>query len=126
MKSVLYTPNAPAPIGPYSQGIKAQGTLLFLSGQIALTPDGTIAEGDVQDQTRQVITNISTLLTEANCTADNVVKTTVFLKNMGDFAAMNTVYERYFGESKPARSTVEVSRLPKDVLVEIEVIAVCD
>lgn len=126
MKSVLYSSNAPAPIGPYSQGIKAQGTLLFLSGQIALTPDGTIAEGDVQDQTRQVITNISTLLTEANCTADNVVKTTVFLKNISDFAAMNTVYERYFGESKPARSTVEVSRLPKDVLVEIEVIAVCD
>jgi 2-iminobutanoate/2-iminopropanoate deaminase len=126
MKTTIYTPNAPAPIGPYSQGIKAQGTFLFLSGQIALLPDGTIAEGDVQAQTRQVITNISALLTEAGCTATNVVKTTVFLKNMGDFAAMNTVYDGFFGASKPARSTVEVSRLPKDVLVEIEVIAVCD
>lgn len=125
MKSILYTPSAPAPIGPYSQGIKATGSLLFLSGQIALLPDGTLLSGDVQAQTRQVITNISALLTEAGCTADNVVKTTVFLKDMNDFAAMNAVYAEYFGESKPARSTVEVSRLPKDVIVEIEVIAVC-
>ncbi|MBI3257909.1 MAG: metallophosphoesterase [Ignavibacteriae bacterium] len=126
MKTTIYTPNAPAPIGPYSQGIKAQGSLLFLSGQIALLQDGTIALGDVKDQTRQVIANISTLLNEAGCTVQNVVKTTVFLKNMNDFAAMNSVYSDFFGESKPARSTVEVSRLPKDVLVEIEVIAVCD
>ena len=126
MKTTIYTPDAPAPIGPYSQGIKAQGSLLFLSGQIALLQDGTIALGDVKDQTRQVIANISTLLKEAGCTVDNVVKTTVFLKNMSDFAAMNLVYSEFFGESKPARSTVEVSRLPKDVLVEIEVIAVCD
>ncbi len=125
MKSILYTPSAPAPIGPYSQGIKATGSLLFLSGQIALLPDGSLLSGDVQAQTRQVITNISALLTEAGCTADNVVKTTVFLKDMNDFAAMNAVYAEYFGESKPARSTVEVSRLPKDVIVEIEVIAVC-
>ena len=125
MKSTLYTPSAPAPIGPYSQGIKATGSLLFLSGQIALLPDGTLLSGDVQTQTRQVITNISALLTEAGCTADNVVKTTVFLKDMNDFAAMNAVYAEYFGESKPTRSTVEVSRLPKDVIVEIEVIAVC-
>lgn len=125
MKSILYTPSAPAPIGPYSQGIKATGSLLFLSGQIAFLPDGTLLSGDVQAQTRQVITNISALLTEAGCTADNVVKTTVFLKDMNDFAAMNAVYAEYFGESKPARSTVEVSRLPKDVIVEIEVIAVC-
>lgn len=125
MKSTLYTPSAPAPIGPYSQGIKATGSLLFLSGQIALLPDGTLLSGDVQAQTRQVITNISALLTEAGCTANNVVKTTVFLKDMNDFAAMNAVYAEYFGESKPARSTVEVSRLPKDVIVEIEVIAVC-
>ncbi len=125
MKSTLYTPSAPAPIGPYSQGIKATGSLLFLSGQIALLPDGTLLSGDVQAQTRQVITNISALLTEAGCTAENVVKTTVFLKDMNDFAAMNAVYAEYFGESKPARSTVEVSRLPKDVIVEIEVIAVC-
>ncbi len=125
MKSTLYTPSAPAPIGPYSQGIKATGSLLFLSGQIALLPDGSLLSGDVQAQTRQVITNISALLTEAGCTADNVVKTTVFLKDMNDFAAMNAVYAEYFGESKPARSTVEVSRLPKDVIVEIEVIAVC-
>lgn len=125
MKSILYTPSAPAPIGPYSQGIKATGSLLFLSGQIALLPDGSLLSGDVQAQTRQVITNISSLLTEAGCTADNVVKTTVFLKDMNDFAAMNAVYAEYFGESKPARSTVEVSRLPKDVIVEIEVIAVC-
>ena len=125
MKSTLYTPSAPAPIGPYSQGIKATGSLLFLSGQIALLPDGSLLSGDVQAQTRQVITKISALLTEAGCTADNVVKTTVFLKDMNDFAAMNAVYAEYFGESKPARSTVEVSRLPKDVIVEIEVIAVC-
>jgi 2-iminobutanoate/2-iminopropanoate deaminase len=125
MKSTLYTPSAPAPIGPYSQGIKATGSLLFLSGQIALLPDGSLLSGDVQAQTRQVITNISALLTEAGCTAENVVKTTVFLKDMNDFAAMNAVYAEYFGESKPARSTVEVSRLPKDVIVEIEVIAVC-
>ena len=125
MKSTLYTPSAPAPIGPYSQGIKATGSLLFLSGQIALLPDGSLLSGDVQAQTRHVITNISALLTEAGCTADNVVKTTVFLKDMNDFAAMNAVYAEYFGESKPARSTVEVSRLPKDVIVEIEVVAVC-
>lgn len=125
MKSTLYTPSAPAPIGPYSQGIKATGSLLFLSGQIALLPDGSLLSGDVQAQTRQVITNISALLTEAGCTSDNVVKTTVFLKDMNDFAAMNAVYAEYFGDSKPARSTVEVSRLPKDVIVEIEVIAVC-
>ncbi|MBK9247255.1 MAG: RidA family protein [Ignavibacteria bacterium] len=125
MKSIIYTASAPAPIGPYSQGIKASGDLLFLSGQIALLPDGTLLDGDVQTQTRQVITNISALLTSAGCTANNVVKTTVFLKDMNDFAAMNAVYAEFFGESKPARSTVEVSRLPKDVIVEIEVIAVC-
>lgn len=125
MKSIIYTASAPAPIGPYSQGIKASGDLLFLSGQIALLPDGTLLGGDVQTQTRQVITNISALLTKAGCTANNVVKTTVFLKDMNDFAAMNAVYAEFFGESKPARSTVEVSRLPKDVIVEIEVIAVC-
>lgn len=126
MKTTIYTPKAPAPIGPYSQGIKAQGSFLFLSGQVALLQDGTIALGDVKDQTRQVIENISVLLAEAGCTVADVVKTTVFLKNMNDFAAMNIVYAEFFGESKPARSTVEVSRLPKDVLVEIEVIAVCD
>ena len=119
----VFTDKAPAPIGPYSQGILVHDTVLFLSGQIALGADGTLT-GDVAGQTRQVILNIRAVLEAAGCTLSNVVKTTVFLKDMNDFAAMNLVYEEFFGSVKPARSTVEVSRLPKDARVEIEVIAV--
>lgn len=124
-KSVLFTPDAPAPIGPYSQGIMARGALLFLSGQIALGADGTLHGETAAEQTPQVLANIGALLAAAGCRPDNVVKTTIFLKDMDDFAAVNAVYGEFFGEAKPARSTVEVARLPKNALVEIEVIALC-
>lgn len=100
--------------------------MLFLSGQIALRPDGTLLEGDVQAQTHQLISNMKAVLEAAGANISHIVKTTVFLKSMNDFAAMNEVYAEYFNESKPARSTVEVSRLPKDVLVEIEAIAIME
>lgn len=122
--TIIYTDKAPAPIGPYSQAIKASGTMVFVSGQIALKPDGSLLEGTVQEQTHQLMTNMKAVLAEAGASLLNVVKTTVFLKSMDDFAAMNEVYSVYFNESKPARSTVEVSRLPKDVSVEIEAIAI--
>ncbi|HRK59231.1 MAG TPA: RidA family protein [Candidatus Kapabacteria bacterium] len=124
--TVINTLNAPQPIGPYSQAIKTQGSLLFMSGQIALTADGTLLNGSVQEQTHQVISNMKAVLADANAQLSHIVKTTVFLKDMNDFAAMNEVYSLYFNESKPARSTVEVSRLPKDVLVEIEAIAIVE
>lgn len=124
MKKIITTQKAPQPIGPYSQAVEAQGTMLFLSGNIALTPDGTLlGQAGVPEQTRQVMENINAILTEAGYTLADVIKTTVFLKDMNYFGQMNEVYEEYFGDSKPARSTVEVSRLPKDVKVEIEVIA---
>lgn len=123
MRTVLYTPNAPEPIGPYSQGIQTQGTMLFLSGQIPLN-NGEIVPGGITEQTTQVLENIKALLDAAGYSFAHVVKTTVFLKDMNMFVSMNETYGKYFGESKPARSTVEVARLPKDVLVEIEVIAV--
>lgn len=122
--TIIYTDKAPAPIGPYSQAIKASGTMVFVSGQIALKPDGSLLEGTVQEQTHQLMKNMKAVLAEAGASLLNVVKTTVFLKSMDDFAAMNSVYAEYFNESKPARSTVEVSRLPKDVSVEIEAIAI--
>jgi 2-iminobutanoate/2-iminopropanoate deaminase len=123
MKKIIYTPNAPEPIGPYSQGVQTQGTFLFLSGQIPLQ-DSEVIAGGITEQTTLVLDNIKTLLDAAGYTFDNVVKTTVFLKDMGNFGAMNEVYTKYLGESKPARSTIEVARLPRDVQVEIEVIAV--
>jgi len=123
MKEFILTDKAPAPIGPYSQGIKV-GNLYFFSGVIPLSANGaSIIGSDIVEQTRQVIANCNGLLTSGGLSALHVVKTTVFLKNMNDFAAMNAVYAEYFGESKPARSTIEVSRLPKDVLIEIEMIA---
>ncbi len=125
-KSVIFSSDAPAPIGPYSQGVKAQGSFIFFSGQIALGNDGLMCGETAAEQTVQVLKNISILLTAARCTPENVVKTTIFLKSMNDFAAVNAVYGEFFGESKPARSTVEVSCLPKNALVEIEVIAVCE
>ncbi len=126
-KDTVYTKNAPEPIGPYSQGIYVSWDtqqMLYTSGQVAIDPKtGNFIDGGIKEQTRQVLENIKALLTEAKTDFKKVIKTTVFIKNMDDFAAMNEVYAEYFGESKPARSTVEVSRLPKDALVEIEVIA---
>ncbi|WP_414753070.1 RidA family protein [Anabaena sp. CCY 9910] len=124
---VIRTDKAPAPVGPYNQAIAASGKLLFLAGQIALDPNtGTVVgEGDVKQQTEQVFANIQAILQAAGIKFSNVVKTTVFLADMNDFAAVNVVYAKYFEENTaPARACVEVSRLPKDVLVEIECIAV--
>lgn len=120
----VFTDQAPAPIGPYSQGMLLQDTLLFLSGQIPMDAQGNVVQGDIAEQTHKVISNIQSVLAAANLSLANVVKTTVFLTDMNNFTAMNAVYSEYFGTTKPARSTVEVSRLPKDVQVEIEVIAV--
>jgi 2-iminobutanoate/2-iminopropanoate deaminase len=120
----VFTENAPPPIGPYSQGMLLQDSILFLSGQIPMDATGNVVPGDIAEQTRQVIRNIEAVLGAAGMSLAGVVKTTVFLKNMNDFAAMNAVYEEFFGATKPARSTIEVARLPKDVQVEIEVIAV--
>lgn len=123
MKTVLSTPNAPAAIGPYSQGMRA-GNLIITSGQIPVDPaTGTIPEG-IEAQTKQAMENVLAVLAEANATADNIIKTTVFLKNMDDFAAMNGVYATFFAADPPARSAVEVARLPKDCPIEIEAIAV--
>ncbi len=121
MKTVA-TDRAPAAIGPYSQAV-ATGGFLFTSGQIALRPDGTLVTGDVADQTRQVFANLDAVLSAAGCGRQNVVRCTVYLASMDDFAAMNEVYAAFFGAHRPARSTVEVSRLPRDVRVEIDLIA---
>jgi len=123
MREVVATKDAPQAIGPYSQAIKTAG-FVFCSGQIALDPaSGTIVPGNVAQQTERVIQNLAAVLAAAGSGLDRVVKTTVFLKNMGDFTAMNEVYGRFFKTAPPARSTVEAARLPKDVLVEIDVIA---
>jgi 2-iminobutanoate/2-iminopropanoate deaminase len=123
MREVIATQAAPQAIGPYSQAIKAGG-MVFCSGQIPLDPaSGAIAGGDVAQQTERVLQNLAAVLAAAGSGLDRVVKTTVFLKNMGEFAAMNEVYGRYFKTAPPARSTVEAARLPRDVLVEIDVIA---
>ena len=121
---VIHTDNAPAARGPYSQAIKA-GNLLFVSGQVPFVPaTGEIVEGDVKAQTAQSLKNLQAILKEAGADFSNVVKTTVFIKDMNEFAQVNEVYAEYFGENKPARACVEVARLPKDVKVEIELIAV--
>ena len=123
MRQVIATDNGPKAIGPYSQAIKANG-LVFLSGQIPLDPaTQQLITGDVAAQTERVLQNITAILSAAGTSLAQVVKTTVFLKSMNDFAAMNEVYGRHFTADPPARSTVEVARLPKDVLVEIDVIA---
>lgn len=120
---VVATTNAPAAIGPYSQGIIVNG-MFYSSGQIPLTAAGELVEGDITIQTNQVFANLKAVLEAAGTSLDNVVKTTVFMKDMNDFVAMNEVYASHFGDHKPARSAVEVARLPKDVKVEIEVIAI--
>jgi 2-iminobutanoate/2-iminopropanoate deaminase len=126
-RQVIRTDKAPAPVGPYNQAIVASGQMIFVAGQIPLNPQSmTISgDGDIVKQTEQVMANLEAILTAAGATFNNVVKTGVFLKDMNDFAAMNGIYAKYFPEdSAPARACVEVSRLPKDVLVEIECIAV--
>lgn len=123
MKEVIATADAPKAIGPYSQAIRANG-LIFCSGQIALDPSSNqLIGGDVVAQTNRVLQNLTAVLKEAGSSLEKVVKSTVFLKSMGDFAAMNETYGKYFTSNPPARSTVEAARLPKDVLVEIDVIA---
>ena len=123
MKEIISTSNAPAAIGPYSQAVKA-GNLLFISGQIPLDPaTGEVVEGDITVQTHRVLDNVKAILAEAGADFSNVVKTTVFLRDMNDFVPMNRVYAEYYSENCPARSAVQVGRLPKDVSVEIETIA---
>ena len=121
---IVSTPEAPAAIGPYSQAVVV-GNLVFLSGQIPLDPvTMKIIGEDIETQTRQVFKNIRAILKAENLTLNSVVKCTVFMKNLDDFAKMNTIYAEEFGEHKPARSTVQVARLPKDALIEIECVAV--
>jgi 2-iminobutanoate/2-iminopropanoate deaminase len=123
MRDVIATDQAPQAIGPYSQAIRAQG-LIFTSGQVAIDPaTQQVIAGDVSVQTNRVLKNLAAILQASGSSLEKVLRCTVFLKNMGDFAAMNEVYGRYFKQAPPARSTVEVARLPKDVLVEIDVIA---
>jgi 2-iminobutanoate/2-iminopropanoate deaminase len=123
MREVIATKNAPQAIGPYSQAIRANG-FVFVSGQVAIDPASQqVLTGDVSVQTEQVLKNLRGILEAAGTSLEKVVRSTVFLKNMGDFTAMNEVYGRHFSTAPPARSTVEVARLPKDVLVEIDVIA---
>ncbi len=124
MKEAVRTDRAPNPIGPYSQGIRANG-FIFLSGQVALDPkSGELISGDVRQQTERTLENLKGVLEAAGANLNHVVKATIFLKNMSDFAGINEIYARYFPKLPPARSTVEVARLPKDALVEIELIAV--
>ncbi len=119
----IATKNAPSAIGPYSQAIDL-GDMIFTSGQIALRADGSLVEADVKAQTKQVLTNLGEVLNEAGSSLSKVVKTTIFLANMEDFAVVNEVYASFFGDHKPARSTVAVKTLPLNVGIEIEAIAV--
>ncbi len=124
MKEIIQTAEAPAAIGPYSQATTVNG-MVFTSGQIPLDPaSGEVLEGDITAQTELVMNNLMAVLKEAGCDATNVMKTTCFLKDMGDFAAFNAVYAVYFPDNPPARSCVAVRTLPKDVLVEVEAVAV--
>ena len=119
---VIHTDNAPKAIGPYSQAVKA-GNMLFVSGQVPFVPETMeIVEGDVKAQTAQSLKNVQAILAEAGLDFSHVVKSTVFIKDMNEFAQINEVYAEFFGENKPARACVEVARLPKDVLIEIEAI----
>ena len=126
MKNIISTDKAPAAIGPYSQGVSAKlRSITITSGQLPIDPaTGAFAEGGIAGQTRQSLKNVQAVLAQAGLTMENVVKTTVFLKDMNDFAAMNEVYATFFPNDPPARSAVEVARLPKDAMVEIEAIAV--
>ena len=123
----VLTPDAPAPIGPYSQGIRASGEFLYTAGQIPLDPkSGQVIQGDIKAQTRQALTNVRAIVAAAGASMGDVVKTVVFLKDMGEFAGMNEVYAERFGSHRPARSTVQVAKLPgAGGRVEIECIALC-
>ncbi|MEI6221265.1 MAG: RidA family protein [bacterium] len=126
MKTIITPENAPIAVGPYSQAVKFQN-LLFTSGQIPLHPQtGEVVGSDITTQAKQVLENLKAVLTEAGSSFENVIKSTVFLSDMNNFAGMNTIYAEYFTNNFPARSTVQVARLPKDVLVEIEVIAIVE
>lgn len=118
----VHTTEAPEALGPYSQAV-VQGDWIFVSGQIPLTKEGELVKGGIEEQTHQVLRNVQAILTEAGSSLDHVLKCTLFIQNMDHFAAINEVYSQYFSTHRPARSTVEVSRLPKDVGIEIEVIA---
>ncbi len=123
MRETVETQNAPSPIGPYSQAIRANG-FLFVSGQIPLDPaTGKLVAGGIEDQTRQVMNNLAAILEAAGSGLEKVVKTSIFLTNLDDFARLNQVYAEFLGEVRPARSTVQVARLPREVLVEIEAVA---
>lgn len=123
MREIVLTDRGPKPIGPYSQGIKVNG-LLFVSGQVSIDPKtNEFMSGDIAQQTERTLENVKGIVEAAGSKLSHVIKTTVFLKNMSDFAAMNEVYARYFSSAPPARSTVEVARLPKDALIEMEIIA---
>jgi 2-iminobutanoate/2-iminopropanoate deaminase len=122
--SKILTDKAPAPIGPYSQAILADGKFLFTAGQISIEPaSGKLIDGDIKTQTRQVLKNLKAVLEAGGASLNTVIKTTVFLKDMNEFTAMNEVYGEFFGSAAPARSTIEVARLPRDVRVEIEAVA---
>lgn len=125
MKKIIFTEKAPAPIGPYSQAVLA-GNTLYVSGQIPLNPEsGELVMNSIEEQTKQVMENLNAVLSEIGMSFDNVVKATIFITDMNDFAKINGVYGNYFSENNaPARETVQVSRLPKDVNVEISVVAV--
>lgn len=122
MRRTVETDTAPAAVGPYSQAVRV-GDLLFTAGQIPLTPDGRLVEGDVREQTRQVMENLRAVLAAGGSSLERVVKCTCYLADMNDFAAMNEVYGSYFPAEPPARSAFQVARLPKDVAIEIEAIA---
>lgn len=126
MKKIINSESAPAPIGPYSHSVMAEGKMLFISGQIPFDANGNLAGDDIVSQTHQAIKNIESIVSEAGGKLSDVVKTTVLMQDMNDFAKMNEVYDSYFGATKPARAAFQVSRLPKDVLVEIEAIACLD
>ncbi|MGN0779103.1 MAG: RidA family protein [Aristaeellaceae bacterium] len=123
MNRILSSSNAPAAIGPYSQGVQA-GNLVFISGQLPFVPaTGELLDGPIGEQTKQCLKNIAAILAEADCTLADVVKTTIFLKDMGDFAEVNAAYATFFTENPPARACVQVAKLPRDARIEIEVIA---
>jgi 2-iminobutanoate/2-iminopropanoate deaminase len=123
-RKVVFTEKAPKAIGPYSQAIKV-GNMIFTSGQIGIVPEtGELIQGDIEKETRQVLENLKAVLSEAGATLNDVVKVTVFIKDMGQFGRINEIYGEYFNENKPARSCVEVARLPKDVNIEVEAVAV--
>ncbi|HTK81968.1 MAG TPA: RidA family protein [Bacteroidota bacterium] len=125
--SIVLTKDAPAPIGPYNQGIIAGGKMLFTAGQIAIDPkSGQVIQGDIKQQTRQVLKNVEAILRQGGASLASVVKTTVYIKDMNEFAGMNEVYGEFFSSNPPARSTVEVARLPRDVKVEIDAIAIVE